>query len=163
MSSYKTTTGISVTLLLMTYGVFGWIYGSWVIKVLEDEGIKNLISQVLEPEIRLVIFYGIGAIYIMAVAIVFTSPITLITMGLNKWLKSDVRAFFLVFLGAFAFALIVQRLDFFATFLMLLANAILVKLDLQSLGLSRWLSYCVLTVMCLGSFFGGITAFYYWG
>ncbi len=163
MSQYRTTTGISTTLLLMTYGVFGWFHASWVTKILEDEGIKNIIFQVLEPEIRLVLLYGIGAIYIIAIAIVFTSPITLMAMSLNKWLKSDIRAFFLVFLGAFAFALIVQRLDFFATFLMLLANAILVKLDLQTLGLSRWLSYCVLAIMCLGSFFSGIIAFYYWG
>ena len=160
MFRYKTTTGISTTLLIMTYGVFGWLYASWVIRVLGDE---SIIFQVFKPKIAVGLLYGIGTIWILAIALIFTTPVALMTITLNNWLKSDMRAFFLVFFGALGFALIVQRLDFFSRFLILLASAILVKLDLQTLGLSRWLSYCVLAVMCLCSFFGGITAFYYWG
>ena len=47
MFRYRTTTGISTTLLLMTYGVFGWLYASWVIRVLENEGLEKLSSMVL--------------------------------------------------------------------------------------------------------------------
>ena len=156
----KTTAWISITLLLMTYGVFGWLYASWVMKMIEDEGILH---QVLETQTTLAILYGVGTIWILLIAIIFTAPVALMKISLNNWLKSDMKAFLSIFFGALAFALIVQWLNYFARFFVLLASAILVKLDLQTLGLSRWLSQFFLAVMCLGSFFGGIVAFNYWG
>ncbi len=156
----KTTAWIAITLLLMTYGVFGWLYASWVMKMIEDEGIRH---QVLETQTTLAILYGVGTIWVLLIAIIFTAPVALMKISLNNWLKSEMKAFLSIFFGALAFAIIVQWLNYFARLFVLLASAILVKLDLQTLGLSRWLSQFLLAVMCLGSFFGGIIAFNYWG
>ena len=51
----------------------------------------------------------------------FTSPISLLTVSLNGWLGSDSRAFLSIFVGAFAFAILVQRVDYVARFLVLVA------------------------------------------
>ncbi|MDJ0534933.1 MAG: hypothetical protein QNJ70_21045 [Xenococcaceae cyanobacterium MO_207.B15] len=159
MFRYKTTAWISTTLLLMTYGVFGWLYASWITKMMEDE----TISQGLLQSQNSTIVYGVGTIWVLLIAIVFTTPVALMTISLNSWLKSEMRAFFSIFFGALAFAIIVQWLDYFARFFVLLASAILVKLDLQALGLNIWLSQLLLAVMSLGSFWSGIVAFNYWG
>lgn len=163
MLRVKTTVWISTILLLMTYGVYGWIYGSWIVEILEIIEDENRLSQILDTQNSLAILYGIGAIWILAIALIFTVFVDLITINLDSWLKSDIRAFLIIFFGAFAFAIIVQRLDYFARFLILLASAILVKLDLRTMGLNKWLSQLILAIISVGSFFSGLIAFNYWG
>ena len=152
----KTTLWISIILLVMTYGVFGWLYASWMIAMIQEQ---NLLAQ----ETNVAIFYGVGAMLVLLIAVIFTAPVSLMNLSLNNWLKSDIRAFLSIFFGALAFAIIVQWLAYFAKFFVLLASAILVKLDLPTVGLNKWLSNLVLAIMSLGSFFGGIIAFNYWG
>lgn len=148
---------LSLMLLLLTYGAEGWIYGSWMNQLLE----QDLLTQFRE-QIRLGLFYGSAVISISLMVVVFTSPFSLMTVSLNKWLRSDTRAFLSIFIGAFAFAIIVQRVDYFARFLVLLAAIFLGKLDLQLIGLSRWFCSLVLVILCWLGFTGGILAFYRW-
>ena len=84
------------------------------------------------------------------------------TVGLDNWLKSDTRAFMSIFIGAFSFAIIVQRIDYFARFLVLVSAALLLKLDLQLLGYSRWTCSLILVILCWLGFSGGVLAFYEW-
>lgn len=149
---------LSLLLLLLTYGVEGWLYGSWISQVLEQE---NLLIQLIE-QARIGVLYGVAVISISLMVVVFTSPVSLITVGLNSWLKSDTRAFLSIFIGAFAFAILVQRVDYFARFLVLVAAIFLGKLDLQLAGLSRWICSLVLVILCWLGFTGGILAFYQW-
>ncbi len=152
----KTTFGISLILLVMTYGVFGWFYASWTIATIQEQ---NLLDQ----ETTVAIFYGVGTILVLSIAVIFTAAVSLMNISFNNWLKSDIRAFLSIFFGALAFAIIVQLFAYFTRFFVLLASAILVKLDLPTLGLNKWLSNLVLAIMSLGSFFGGMIAFNYWG
>ena len=149
---------LSLMLLLLTYGAEGWLYGSWMNQILEQE---SLLIQLREP-VRLGLVYGGAVIGISLVVVIFTSPVSLITVGLDRWLKSDTRAFLSIFIGAFAFAILVQRVDYFARFLVLVSAIFLGKLDLQLIGLSRWICSLVLVVLCWFSFTGGILAFYKW-
>lgn len=148
----------SVLLLFLTYGVEGWIYSSWIFELIKQE---NILDRFVEST-QISILYGSAVIGIMVIVMLFTSPVSLVTVGLDNWLKSDGRAFLSIFLGAFAFAIIVQRVDFFARFLVLLAAVFLSKLDLQLLGISRWLSSLILVFLCWFGFTGGILAFYRW-
>jgi hypothetical protein len=148
----------SLILLLLTYAAEGWMYGGWISKQLE-EGI--LLTQLTE-QMRLGIFYTIAIAAISFFIIIFTSPISLFTISLNGWLKSDTRAFLSIFIGAFAVALVVQRVDFFARFLVLTAAALLFKLDLQLSGCNRWLGSLILIIFCWLGFTSGILAFYNW-
>ena len=150
--------GLSLLLLLLTYAAEGWIYASWVTLILEE---KTFFSQ-LDESYRFSVFYGLAVAAIVFFVFLFTSPTSLITVGLDNWLKSDTRAFISIFIGAFAFAIIVQRVDYFARFLVLAGAAFLLKLDLQLLGYSRWFCSIILAFLCWLGFSGGILAFYTW-
>lgn len=147
----------SLLLLLLTYGVEGCIYGSWMNQLLETE----VLLQFAEP-IRLSILYAAAIVSITLIVFLFTSPVSLMTIGLNGWLRSDTRAFLSIFFGAFAFAILVQRVDYFARFLVLLSAIFLLKLDLQLIGCSRWLGSFILAIACWLGFTAGILAFYGW-
>ena len=149
---------ISLFLLLLTYGVEGWLYGVWATQLLETRDLYANFAN----EIRFGILYGFAVGAIVLCVIILTSPISLVTIGLDNWLKSDTRAFFSIFLGAFAFTIIVQKFDYFARFLVYAASALLLKLDLQLLGCNRWLCSIILAIFCWLGFTGGILAFYFW-
>jgi uncharacterized protein YacL len=150
---------LSLIILLLTYSAFGWMYSFWAVKLIEE---GRLLSQ-LETELALRLIYGFGTILIMLVALIFTAPISLITVSLNSWLKSDIITFLSIFIAAFAFTLVVQRVDYFVEFLLLLAAALLVKLDLQLAGYQKWLSWSIVTFFGLLGFIGGILAYDKWG
>ena len=147
----------SFLLLLLTCAVEGWIYGSLMNLFLERE----VLSQFAQST-RLSIFYAVAIISIVLSIILFTSPVSLLTGGLNGWLRSDTRAFLSIFFGAFAFAMLVQRIDYFARFLVLLSAIFLLKLDLQLIGCNRWLCSFILIILCWLGFTGGILFFYGW-
>jgi hypothetical protein len=158
MTWVKKNFGFSLILLLLTYAAEGWMYGAWTTKQLES----GILFTQLTEQMRLGIFYTTAIAAISFFVIIFTSPISLFTISLNGWLKSDTRAFLSIFIGAFAVALVVQRIDFFARFLVLTAAALLFKLDLQLSGCNRWLCSLILIILCWLGFTGGILAFYNW-
>jgi len=160
MTLLRKFSGVSLLLLLLTYGVEGWLYGSWATRLLE-EGNFNLYTHLAEPT-RFAILYGVAVASILFCVIVFTAPISLVAISLDSWLKSDTRAFLSIFLGAFTFTLIVQKVDYFARFIVLIASALLLKLDLQLMGFNRWICSLILMIFCWLGFTGGILAFYVW-
>ncbi|WP_019509523.1 hypothetical protein [Pleurocapsa sp. PCC 7319] len=159
MAWLKKIPGLSLIILLLTYGVEGWIYGSWATRLLEQEEIFSQLTELT----RFSILYGIAVAIILFFVIIFTAPISLIAISLDGWLKSDGRAFLSIFIGAFTFTIIVQRVDYFVRFLVLAAAALLVKLDLQLVGCNRWLCSLILMLFCWLGFTGGTLAFYNWG
>ena len=148
----------SLLLLLFTYGAVGWLYCSWIHQFVIE---KNLFPHLAIPT-QISLFYGAAAISIMLMVVIFTSPVSLLTVGLNRWLKSDTRAFLSIFIGAFTFAMIVQRVDIFARFLVMVCAVFLGKLDFQLMGCSRWLCSLILVILCWLGFTGGILAFDRW-
>jgi hypothetical protein len=149
----------SLLLLFLTYGAEGWMYGPWIYKFIKHE---SILTYFVEESARIIVLYGAAVLGIMVLVIIFTSPVLLMTVGLNNWLKSDTRAMLSILIGAFAFAIVIQRVDFFARFLVLIAAIFLGKLDLQLVGCSRWLSSLILILLCWFGFTGGILAFYEW-
>ena len=148
----------SLLLLLLTYCVEGWLYGSWIANTIE---LQAFLTQ-FTPLTRIGILYISAVVGISLLVIIFTSPVSLMTVGLNSWLKSDIRAFLSIFIGAFTFAIIVQRVDYFIRFMVLMAAVFLGKLDLQLVGIDRWISSIILVFLCWFGFTGGILAFYRW-
>lgn len=148
----------SLLLLLLTYGVEGWLYGSWVANAIAEQEVLIQFA----PQTRISILYGGAMLGIILMVIIFTSPVSFMTVGLNSWLKSDIRAFLSIFIGAFTFAIVVQRVDYFIRFMVLVAAVFLGKLDLQLAGIGRWICSLVLVFLCWFGFTGGILAFYRW-
>ncbi len=150
---------LSLSLLIIAYGAFGWIYASWAVQIV-DQG--KLFYWVLEKNIITTLVYGLGISGILLIALGFTTPIALMTIGVGKWLKSDSAAFMSIILGAMAFALIIQWLDLFAKFFVLLASAMLARLDLRTLGLNTWISLFTIGCFCLLGFSSGILAYIFY-
>lgn len=148
---------LSLMLSLLTYGIEGWLYGLWMNRAVK----YGLLSRFAETT-SLSILYSVAIAGIVLLIVLFTSPVSLLTVGLNGWLRSDTRAFLSIFIAAFAFAILVQRVDYFARFLVLIAAIFLVKLDLQLVGCNRWLCTLILAILCWFGFTGGILAFYNW-
>lgn len=159
MAWLKKIPWLSLIILLLSYAVEAWMYGIWATKLLES----GTILAHLTDSIRLGVLYGAAVAIISFLVVVFTSPISLIAISLDGWLKYDGRAFISIFMGAFAFTIIVQRVDYFARFLVLASAALLVKLDLQLAGYNRWLCSLILVFFCCLGFTGGILTFYVWG
>ena len=155
---YRLSLTLSSILLLLTYIVEGWMYGWWIVGLSDYE---NILTQFSE-QVRFGAFYGAAIAGISFFVIFLTSPFSLITVSLNGWLKSDTRAFLSIFLGAFIFAIVVQRVDYFIRFLVMVSAVFLVKLDLQLVGFSRWHCSTILIFLCWLGFTGGILAFYSW-
>ncbi|AFZ35115.1 hypothetical protein Sta7437_1548 [Stanieria cyanosphaera PCC 7437] len=160
MLRLKKVSWLSTTLLLVTYATYGWLYARWAVVLIEH---GNLFYWVLEKDLIASLLYGLGIFWILLISIAFTAPIALMTVSLNSWLQSEARAFLSIFIGALAFALIVQWLEVFAEFFILLAAGILVKLDLQTAGYSRSRATMILVILCLLGFGSGVLAFYTWG
>lgn len=160
MLRLKKISWLSTTLVLVTYATYGWLYARWAVVLIEH---GNLFSWVLEKDLIASLLYGLGIFWVLIISIAFTAPIALMTVSLNSWLKSEARAFLSIFIGALAFALIVQWLEIFAEFFILLAAGILVKLDLQTAGYSRSRATLILVILCLLGFGSGVLAFYTWG
>lgn len=147
---------LSLGILVITYGLFGWIYASWAINLI-DKG--KLFDWVLEENFFTILLYGLGTCGVLLTALVFTAPVALITVSIGKWIKSDFGAFMSIILGAMAFALIVQWLNLFAKLFVLLASAMLVRIDLRTLGLSTETSLLTIGCFCLSGFGSGILAY----
>jgi hypothetical protein len=146
----------SLLMLLLTYGAEGFLYGSWMQQFAQHE---SFLTSFIEST-RVSILYGAALLGIMLLVVMFTSPVFLLTVGLSSWLKSDTRTLISVLLGAFAFAIIVQRVDYFGRLLVLVAAVFLGKLDLQLSGCNRWVCSLILILLCWFGFTGGILTFY---
>ena len=147
---------LSLSILGIAYGVFGWIYASWAIIAINQ---GKLFYWILEKNLITILLYGLGTFWVLLIALVFTGPVALMTISIGRWLKSDFGAFMSIILSAMAFALIVQWLELFSRFFVLLASALLVRLDLKNLGLGTRISLMTIGCICLLGFGSGILAY----
>jgi hypothetical protein len=144
---------ISSLLMIATYGVFGWIYGALVRDLIAQEQLwhKWFISSV-----ALGISYGIGLLSIIIIVLFFTAPITLLTLGMNHWLKLNSRALLAITLSLAAFIIIVEHPIALARFLILSAAATLFRFDLQLAGYSYKITHIIITLCSAIAFTIGV-------
>lgn len=148
---------LSLILLIATYGVFGWIYGSWTMELAAE---YRLWYGLVEPMIASAISYGLGLCLIIIIIIFFTAPVAIFTFGMASWFRLDVEAFFAIAVSVVIFALVVEYPIAFTRFLILSAAAMLFRLDLQTIGYSQNLSKLILIVLSAISFSVGMLLFY---
>ena len=146
---------LSISIMTIAYGVSGWLYAAWAVEIINQ---GKLFYWILENNIITVILYGLGICFILLIALAFTAPVAFLTTGMAKWFRTDFGAFMSIILGAMAFALIVQRLDFFSRIFVLLASAMLVRIELKIRGIKTWISSLIIACLCLLGFGIGIIA-----
>ncbi|VEP16462.1 conserved membrane hypothetical protein [Hyella patelloides LEGE 07179] len=161
MDWFKKIPRISPILLIATHGVFGWLYGSWVIEELATKA--RLWYAWVTPSTALAISYGLGLLSIILVILFFTTPITLITLGMDNWFRADAKALFTIIVSIVLFAIIIEYPVVLIRFLILSAAAMLFRLDLQTAGCSHKIAQVILIVLGLTAFTIGMLLFKFYG
>lgn len=147
---------ISSLLLVATYGVFGWIYGSWAVNLANRSQLwhKWFISSVASS-----ISYGLGLLLIVIVIVSFTAPISLLTLGMDSWFKLDSKAVIAIALSIAICIIIVEHPTALVRFLILSAAATLFRFDLQTNGYSSKTAQLILIFLAAIAFTAGVLIF----
>lgn len=154
---------LSLILLVVAYGLFGWHTASqsmaWSRLLLEEtESWKTGLQE--ETLIWGIHLLALATIVITSLAL--TAPIALMTFFVGSCVKSEIQSAVSILVWSFIFVLMLRWFDFFANFLVLIAAAILGRLELRSLGLNRPIALCLLTIICLASFSSGAYSYFHW-
>ena len=160
MGWLKKVPKISLFLLIATYGVFGWLYSSWIVKLAIEEQLWN---RWVTPSIALAIFYGLGLLCIITVIVFFTAPMTLFTLGMENWFRADAKALFAIAVSIVIFTLIIEYPVVLTRFLILSAAAMLFRLDLRTVGCPNKIAQLILIVLSLIAFALGVLIFNFYG
>jgi hypothetical protein len=160
MSRTKKFSWLSLCLIVVVYGVFGWIVAqssvSWSEDLVEQGKAWGLI---LDDEDATVIIDLLGVALILIIAVGLTAPIALIAIFFGILLRSETKAWFSILAWAFAVVFIIRWIAYFAKFLLLLCAALLGRLELQGAGYNNWQTFIILSLICLGGFGGGVLSF----
>lgn len=151
---------LSFCLLLLAYGVFGWLvaqgsisWSEWIV------GQGRAWGLTIDDRYALFIVDSLGVMLILLIAIALTAPVALVTVFFGVWLRSQIKAWVSILVWAFAIVFIIRWINYFARFLVLLCAALLCRLDLQASGYNDWQTFLILTLICLGGFVCGVLAF----
>lgn len=126
----------SIGMMMLTYGVFGWIMS----------------ASPLTPWLA---WLGMGYIMIVITGLTLL-PLRNFQKKLDHWFESKFRSIFTLICGAFLMAIVFSWLEVFLRVLLLIAAALLVRIDLISKGLSKGQVFCVLGIFALGSYSLGV-------
>jgi hypothetical protein len=116
----------SLLLLLFTYVAFGWIAYTWLWQT-----------------------WAIAVAVILGMVFALASPVRSIDIFLVRPLNTDRAAFTTIFVGSFAFVCLLVWWTTFVHFLVLLAAALLFRLDLQIAGFTQRQSFWILAFLSL--------------
>ena len=157
MSWLKKFPWLSLSLLILTYGVFGWLvtdssihWSSWFAQQEKAWGLS------LQDEFINIAIHLFAILSIVLIAIVLTAPVAIMTGLFEYWLKSDVKAFLLMLGWSFTFVVLLRWIDYFARFLVLLCALILARLGLQAAGYNEWQTFVIVTFVSLSGFALGV-------
>ncbi|NEQ35531.1 MAG: hypothetical protein F6K40_04130 [Okeania sp. SIO3I5] len=119
---------LSSTLLLITYGIFGW-------------SLANAQASVF--------------LYLVVIAGIFLLDAILTFRFLNlktiiPWFNSELYTFISAIVTAFFFVVIIRWINIFTHSLVLISAGILVRLDTQIYGLKNWHSFGILLIISEG-------------
>ncbi|MGH7998498.1 MAG: hypothetical protein ACREPR_03480 [Brasilonema sp.] len=152
---------LSLGILLVTYGVFGWIFtqsslvwSQWLI------GQGQAWGWSLREDWIFIDIHLLAIAIIVLVTLALTAPITLLTTFIGHSLKSDAKAFISMLMWSLAFSIILCWFVYFVRLLVLLAAAMLARLELRTKGYNEGQTFILLILFCLGGFVLGVFSFY---
>ncbi|HEY9616806.1 MAG TPA: hypothetical protein V6C64_08200 [Microcoleaceae cyanobacterium] len=160
---------LSLTLLLVSYTVFGWYLSSpgaprisrlaWVCPLLERiaawrESITDLHHYTCLAAIDLAVQRNLVGIimtvgWIFLLSVIFMSPLTSFSRFINRWFKSDTVAFLSICMIASLAAVVLFWLHVFIQILLIVAAETLARLDIQTSGLDEWQAFWRLSTASL--------------
>lgn len=163
MSSLKNFPWLTLFLLLLVYGVFGFFVGKYSPRLghwLAEQ--SQIWGWSLTEEIAIKLVLGLGAVFVLGFTLLLAIPMALTKLFVGNSLKSDDQAI-LAFLGwSLAAVFFFRWFGYFLQILILVAATLLARLDLQRNGLKEWQIFGILVLVCLGGFELGMLIFSYY-
>ena len=148
---------ISLLLILLTYGMFGWLYSEWALPLADKLDAKH---ELISPLIAQITLFGLGLLSISFAVSYFTSPISLLTLGMSNWFRADAKALLTIALSIVVFAVIIEHPVILTRFLILSSAAMLFRLDLQTSGCPQKSAQIIIILMSAIAFSAGLLFFY---
>ena len=108
------------------------------------------------------------AIHLFAILIIvltslaLTAPLTLMTLFVGSWMKSELQSIIAMIAWSFVLVLILRWFNIFIQFLVLLSAAILGRLELRYIGYTRSQTIGILTILGLIGFGSGAMGYFYY-
>lgn len=125
----------SLTLLLVTYSIFGWF----------------LFSSTFSQTIWWLEFF-----LALLLPIVLTAPLTLLKMGFVRWLSNDTRYFIAVIFASLLGVVVLTWIRVFADILVLISAGALVRVDLQIAEFTKLQALLILMMVSWAGFSIGL-------
>ncbi len=172
MAWFKNVPLLSLALLFITYSTFGWFIerGSPILsQIILDRGRAWGWQGILdtlgfsEEIAALGLVYGLALVMIALITLSLIAPVALITIVFGSSFKSDAWSIISILLWSFAFVFMLRWIAITARLLLLIASAILAKLDLQDRGYQGWLVFTLVTLTCFVGFGMGAIAHSFYG
>ncbi len=120
---------LSLTLLFVTYFVFGWKLSTF--------------------EVALHVAWMLSVAAVLVLTVILSFPLRDTRTLINRWFKTDTGAFMSIILSALLAVIVVTWLHLFATALVLSSAGALARLDIQMLGFKKWSAFRVLSAVSL--------------
>ena len=153
---------VSIALVIITYGVFGWSIASasvpWA-EQLHDQ--LHAVEWDLEEQTIILLIHGFALFAITLTTLALTAPITLMTYFVGSWVQSEARSMVSMVLWSFLFVIALRWFNHFTTFLVLLCAAILGRIELRYVGLNQTQTLLLLSLICVTAFSGGAYSYFY--
>ncbi|MGL5081339.1 MAG: hypothetical protein ACRC8A_07615 [Microcoleaceae cyanobacterium] len=119
-------TGLALLLLTLTYFVVGC----------------DLLKLQFEPHV-----WGVIALTIVLLAVLVTTPTTVLKRPIFKWFQSDIGTFISVLGGSVTIVIMFTLLQLFVTFLLVMSATLLARMELQNAKHSSCLAFVLLTLL----------------
>jgi hypothetical protein len=162
MPRLKSIPFVSIALVIITYGVFGWSIASASVpwsEQLHDQ--LHVFEWDLEEKTILLLIHGFALFAITLTTLALTAPITLMTYFVGVWVQAEVRSMVSILLWSFMFVVALRWFNHFTTFLVLLCAAILGRIELRYVGLNQTQTLMLLSLICITGFSGGAYSYFH--
>ena len=132
MSSISKLPWVSLGMMILTYGIFGW----------------------LTSASHLSLWFGF--FYIGVVITLLTMPLRYLHTKLDDWLRSKLRSLISLIGAAFFLVIVFTWIEISTRILVLSAAALLVRIDLIAQGFSKIQIFFILTIAAFGGYGGAV-------
>jgi hypothetical protein len=163
MTWFRTFPWLTLSILLIVYGVFGFVvgeqgpkWGRWLM----EQG--QIWGWSLKEEIAVKLLLGLVATLVLGFTLLLAIPMALTKIFVGNSLKSDNQAILTFLVWSLAAVFFFRWFGYFLQILILVSSTILARLDLQRSGLKEWQIFGVLVLICLGGFELGMLTFSYY-
>jgi hypothetical protein len=159
MNSFRKFPWISFVLLTIAYFIFGWFYGEWSFWILAEIKSSYWLQKI---EIDTATIDILGGFLLVAIVLVFTGAVTLLTSRIIRRLKTQLQVFISVIGGSLIIVSILYWFEYFIRFLVLFAAAALFRIELRNAGFRKERAAMTLAICCLIGFIAGVVSATLW-